>query len=266
MEDYLEENNITPIRNTAYTSKGLRNAYFYSKKRDLVHRIPEYSNSDREFQIFSEKYGESIAETVYKFVKSWKNSSENKETNVLWYKAQQDKEHYFYDLEEPEEKELEAVELFEEFNQELLRERFDGDILLYRGVSYEEFKRRAYTRKNFLTGEKTFYQHKPVESWSIDPEVAVKGNFLKDTSRKVLRKKFPIKDVLASHITFPKNLEHTYEKEFIVKQPVERGYRSDQVISSLDYDFIKNSEWACNELSGLKKIKEKVWETVKKFT
>jgi len=236
-----------------YTQASLLNFYDSVMSGEDV-SVGSFDSSSALFGQFVETHEDEYADMVSEVLGAWVNWPTNKSTAPLWHIFSEANDNFKVPIELQEdgidaEAFSEALHSFKDFTQERIGERFGDSIVLYRSIDrsgFEDMKTEAPETGSVVL------DHRPVESWTIDPEFAEQWS-----GDVILRKEVDVDDVLASQITHPSFIGR--EKEFLVESSGREKYSEDEILRPGEFDREENAEWALSQLGGLENDADRVY-------
>lgn len=227
-----------------YTRSSLVNFYDDAASGEDV-SIGSFDSASAMFGRFVDEMGEDTADLVSEVLGAWVNWPTNKSTAPLWHIFAEANDNFKVPIQFEEdgidaEAFGEALHSFSEFTEDEFRDRYGDSVVLYRSVDEHGLSKMKEDAPE--TGSMVL-DHRPVESWTLDPEFAEgwKNGY-------VLRKEVDVEDVLASQVTHPTFIGR--EKEVLVESDGREKYSEDEVVHSSEFDMQENAEWALSKLGG----------------
>lgn len=235
-----------------YTASSLRNFYDDMASGDDV-SVGSFDSPSAMFGRFVDNISEDRAELVSEVLGAWVNWPTNKSTAPLWHIFAEANDNFKVPIEFEEEgidAEAfgEALHSFSDFTEEVFRERFGESVVLYRSIDEQGL---AQMEEDAPETDSIVLDHRPVESWTFDPEFAEDWK-----NGYVLRREINVEEVIASHVTHPSFISR--EKEVLVESDGKEKYSEDEVVHTSRFDKQENAEWALSKLGDPEKIPEKV--------
>ena len=235
-----------------YTASSLSNFY-----DDVANgedpSIGSFDSPSAMFGRFVDQIGEGRAELVSEVLGAWVNWPTNKSTAPLWHIFAEVNDNFKVPIEFEEdgidaEAFGEALHSFSDFTERVFRERFGESVVLYRSV---DEKGLAQMEEDAPETGSIVLDHRPVESWTFDPEFAENWK-----NGYVLRKEVEVEEILASQVTHPSFLGR--EKEVLVESDGSEKYSEDEVVHTSRFDKQENAEWALSKLGAPEKSPERI--------
>lgn len=218
-------------------------AYFYEDMaggKELS--MASFDSPHDTFAEFADQFRDEYANLVSEVIGAWVNWPTNNSTAPLWHIFAEANENFKVPINIESdlnaEKFGEALYAFRDFTQEKLEQRFGDSIVLYRALDssgFEDMKMETPETDSVVL------RHRPVESWTLDPEFARNWK-----NGVILRKEVDIDNILASQITNPNFIGH--EKEMLVESEGEEKYTEDEIVDAREFDPEENAEWALSKL------------------
>jgi thiol-disulfide isomerase/thioredoxin len=231
---------------TAVTSWG-RNVYTKSSLTDYYEdqasgdepRMGSFEDSSAMFDSFADQIGREKARVVSDVIRAWVNDEKPigcDSTAPLWYNFAESYDNFNVpvDLEEVtiDSDDLDALRSFSEFTEQEFRDRYGDSLVLYRNVDKSGLE--VMEKENSETGSMVL-DHRPLESWTLDPEIAEDWQ-----TGFILRKEVDVEDIIASQVTYPGFIPG--EKEVIVGSEGREKYSEDEVVHTSEFDVEQNAE------------------------
>ena len=228
-----------------YTQSSLLNFYDSVMAGEDV-SVGSFDSPGALFGQFVENHDDEYADMVSEVLGAWVNWPTDKSTAPLWHIFSEANDNFKVPIELQEdgidaEAFSEALHSFKDFTQERMEERFGDSVVLYRSIDrsgFEDMKTEAPETGSLVL------DHRPVESWTIDPEFAEQWS-----GDVILRKEVDVGDVLASQVTHPSFIGR--EKEFLVESSGREKYSEDEILRPGEFDREENAQWALSQLGGL---------------